>query len=445
MGQILKIKTSEGWHAQEDPLFYLRGWAYNICRSIEEHRKDGEKTAREIIFHASKDAKTASGFECIISHLQQRNVISTAEHCLEKMYHFAAFLENPENLQNEDLVDIFVKKLSTQEEGYLLENMIFCHHRSTPFDFDLYAYRNAEIRFSLQLAPVPEDFADELDQARFEEVYRRCQTESQRKAILTALEIVAAKKIDIPLIKVKPRTNLLICGPSGSGKSWLVDKLAYILGVRIFTSTPGSWHLRGGTGSERPTALRMLHALEDAPCLLVLDEAEKYRKTERDNGNYFRSVLDEVYALMDGRLSGMHHSATAAANLAKSVWVAAGAFQDLYRERLGDITFAEEVDEMTPLTFQDIQQSGWLPDELISRFACELIEIRPPTTAETLTAIRGIAKVSGVAAEWTDKALMDRAQEIVVSMQSVRGIERFALDCARARVRKDVASLTRRK
>ena len=91
---------------------------------------------------------------------------------------------------------------------------------------------------------------------------------------------------------------------------------------------------------------------------------------------------------------------------------------------------------MPPLTIEDIRQSGWLSEELTNRFCTDLLEIRPPSVAETTEHMQRILAVIGT--QMSAKAVNARAEEIVKSMQSIRGIEKFAMDCARARVRQDV-------
>ena len=445
MSQILKITTSEGWGSNEDPKYYLQLWASTVRNTIQALMKEKNKQPGEIIFAASVAAKQASGFESVIAQLQKRNATISGSQCLRKLFDFACFLECAENLKDPDKVSGFIKMLSGNGEAHLLDNIVFTHIKTTPFEFDLYSYRTAEIRFTITPIPEPEEFGEgELDAERFQLAYSRAQSESQRKALLTALEIIAAQKIEIPLIKCRQSKNLLFCGPSGSGKTWIAARIAYILGIQHFSTTPGSWHLRGSSGHERPTSELLLRDLENGPALVVVDEIDKYRQGA-DNSNYFRSVLDEQMALMDGRITGFRHTSASLANLKQSLWIGAGAFQDLYRKKLGDICFAEQIDDMAPLTFHDIQSSGWLPDELLNRFAADLIEIRPPTTDETLKTIKGIARMSQTGGEWTDRGLMERAQDIVKSLQAVRGIQRFALDCARSRVRKDVAALAKKR
>ena len=273
-------------------------------------------------------------------------------------------------------------------------------------------------------------------QEKFESAFKMAKSASQRAAFKTALEIVAASKLGLKGLGVQLKRNMLICGPSGSGKSWVCNRISHFLGMRFVTVTLGSWHLRGGSGSERATCEIIAEAVERSPCLIVVDEIDKYRKNDSDNRNYFRSTVDELMALIDGRVQIMSFTPKAAQNLRKSIWIGCGAFQDLYRKRLGEVSFAEEVEAMPPLTIEEIQASGWLSDELLNRFCSELIEVRPPSLQDTIQHMSHIVGVVGV--DMSAKAIAAKAQESVKGLLSIRGIERFAMDCARQRVRQDV-------
>ena len=117
------------------------------------------------------------------------------------------------------------------------------------------------------------------------------------------------------------------------------------------------------------------------------------------------------------------------ANLAKSTILAAGAFQMLYRQKLGDVLFAEEIEAMEPLTFEDLTTAGWLPDELVNRLGT-VIEIRPPTSAEIEKEMGDLEDITGIA---RPKAFSPDG--IARSMMGFRGLETYALELARIKIR----------
>ena len=251
-----------------------------------------------------------------------------------------------------------------------------------------------------------------------------CRTQSQKNAFLNLIEIHRARKVRIPRIKIRPHS--LLVGMSGSGKTWVANQFARWRAIPLFATTVGQWHLRGGTNGITPTLDRIEVALRAGQLVIVIDEVEKFRLTSNDNANYFRCVLDEVMGMIEGA-AGLSDEANA--NLKHSTILAAGAFQDLYRKKLGDISFSEEIDNMAPLTFDDIIASGWLPDELINRLGT-VIEIRPPTATELSREMAALERATGVKRPkaWSPDGL-------ATSMLGMRGLETYALELAKLKLR----------
>lgn len=433
MATLLAINTSPDWPKGEKADLYISGWAHKLKKYLSEHQGDPSPTKE---MEALNYARKQTGFEsCAAILITLDPKLEMAER-LERLYLFADFFEDCNNLNDPVRVAMLLELLEDNtDQAFLAENMIWVHTKSTPFEFDLFAYRCASPRIQV----VKEEAEQEggYSQEKFESAFKMAKSASQRAAFKTALEIVAASKLGLKGLGVQLKRNMLVCGPSGSGKSWVCNRIAHFLGMKFVTVTLSSWHLRGGSGSERPTCDIIFEAVEKGgPALIVCDELDKFRQSDSDNKNYFRSTVDELMGLMDGRVQIMTCSSKAAQNLRKSIWIGCGAFQDLYRKKLGEVSFAEEIDAMPPLTVEDIRQSGWLSEELMNRFCADLLEIRPPNVAETTEHMQRILSVIGT--QMSTKAVNARAEEIVKSMQSIRGIEKFAMDCARQRVRQDV-------
>ena len=251
-----------------------------------------------------------------------------------------------------------------------------------------------------------------------------CRTKSQQSAFCTLMETHHARAVPLKGIRIRPH-NLLV-GMSGSGKTFIANLFARWRNIPCFSTTVGQWHLRGGTGGTRPTLDRIEELLRQGPIVLVLDEIEKFRQTSTDNGNYFRAVLDELMGVIE---ASPVLSDAALVNLKESTIIAAGAFQDLYRSKLGEVTFAEEIEDMQPLTFEDITASGWLPDELVFRLG-SLIEIRPPSAKEIEKEMMELEKCTGVTRPktWSPDG-------IARSLMGMRGLETYALELAKLKVR----------
>lgn len=79
---------------------------------------------------------------------------------------------------------------------------------------------------------------------------------------------------------IKLRTNPLIVGPSGVGKTWIAEDLARELKLPIFKVTCGDW-LPQGVQRETPTLNRLRDFIKCHPrYVLHIDELDKYRATE---------------------------------------------------------------------------------------------------------------------------------------------------------------------
>jgi len=437
MATHLAINTSPDWPKTEQAHWYISGWAHKVKKYFDTHQEDFSfKTCEgEALGYARKQ----TGFECVAAILITMDPTMPPEKRIKRLYAFCAFFEDCNNFSDPIKVAALLELLEDSQEGaFLADNLIWVHTKSTPFDFDIFAYRNASPRITVVKEGA--EIEDEGYSAeRFGEAYRMAKSTSQRAAFKIALEIVAASKLGLKGLGVRLKRNMFVVGPSGSGKSWVCNRIAHFLNMRFVTATLSSWHLRGGSGSERATCDIIFEAVEKGPAVIVLDEICKFRQNDTDNKNYFRSAIDEAMGLMDGRVQIMTCSAKAARNLKKSIWIGCGAFQDLYRKRLGEVSFAEEIESMPPLTIEEIQQSGWLSEELLRRFGSDVLEIRPPSVAETTEHMQRVLQVIGT--KMSAKAVNARAEEIVKSMESIRGIERFAMECARARVREDVAKI----
>lgn len=435
MATHLAINTSPDWPKTEHADWYISGWAHKVKKYFDTHQEDF--TFKTCEGEALGYARKQTGFECVAAILITMDPTMPPEKRIKRLYAFCAFFEDCNNFNDPLKVAALLDLLEDNtDQAFLSENLIWVHTKTTPFDFDIFAYRNATPRITVVKEEAEQESAG-YSQERFESAYKMAKSESQRAAFKTALEIVAASKLGLKGLGVQLKRNMLVCGPSGSGKSWVCNRIAHFLNMRFVTVTLSSWHLRGGSGSERATCEIVLEAAEKSSLLVVVDEVDKFRNNDSDNKNYFRSAVDELMGMMDGRVQIMTCSSKAAKNLRKSIWIGCGAFQDLYRKKLGEISFAEEIEAMPPLTLEDIRASGWLSEELMNRFCADMLEIRPPSVAETTEHMQRILSVIGT--QMSTKAVNARAEEIVKSMQSIRGIEKFAMDCARARVREDVA------
>lgn len=251
-------------------------------------------------------------------------------------------------------------------------------------------------------------------------------TASQAQALEQLNWLYRAKNNNLAAGGITPKMHALLVGSSGSGKSFVANAFARKQNFEIFSISLASYLVQGSRG-EIPTIRRIADWLDGIDRgVLFFDEIEKIRPKE--NGHeYSRYVIDEIMSILDARtefLEGWNRDLTA--KLKERVMIiCAGAFQDLYEKQLGDVHFAEQMEELK--LGDKIWQQEWLPPELIFRLSPAVIEIAPPTVKEISNRIIAAHRDLGIA-QPSELQLTQTAQKILVSKQNLRGVEKYILD-----------------
>lgn len=95
---------------------------------------------------------------------------------------------------------------------------------------------------------------------------------------------------------ISGRTNLLLCGSSGAGKSHLVEMVTRSLEVPIFRANVSNWTV-SGTKSEHPTLAKAVQFVIDNPRgVIFLDEIDKISHADSEWINLIRL---EIHDLLD--------------------------------------------------------------------------------------------------------------------------------------------------
>lgn len=413
-----------------DFILTIEYWGQALSRSLEKNK--GDLSGRDLISRADLDAWTSCGLRChaldACRYIPRTQILPA----LQSIAKVAVSLS--------ERVEIQRATSELDEFGVGLEMML--HWIATPsseepahghlLEWTWWAGKGMGVDTSALNPPItpPEPCYD--PKALF-----KSGTKSQQHAMRKLGELIRVKRAEFKFGGITPRTNSLLVGLSGSGKTWVCSTVSKMASLPFFSATVGSWLISGGR-SDLPTceSLRR-HLSKNGTSLIMIDEVDKLRSNRSDNANYLAFVWDEIMALLDGRVGAWSNwSDHEILALKKSHFVAAGAFQDIYRTELGreKVLVEEEISVLEPLTFDRIVSAGWLPDELVNRLG-SVIEIRPPEAAEICQRLSAIELDADV--KCNEEERMKVAHAISTSVTGMRGVENHALSIAIRKLKGD--------
>ncbi|HVU33696.1 MAG TPA: AAA family ATPase [Opitutaceae bacterium] len=197
------------------------------------------------------------------------------------------------------------------------------------------------------------------------------------------------------LPNVKLRLSPLLVGPTGAGKSYLVERTGRTLDAAYFKITRGDWLVTGGRG--RSTTFQILDFLLAHPrVLLHLDELDKFQIDFRHE--WGAAMAADLWNILDGKFqldayiretdfgdAAKPKPAEIVPLVQKRLWiVGSGTWQDLFvqRRERKSLGFGSPVESDT-VNLEAVAKAGVISPELLHRFAGDLIFVEYPTPEET--------------------------------------------------------------
>ena len=239
---------------------------------------------------------------------------------------------------------------------------------------------------------------------------------------------------------IKPRLFPLIVGPTGSGKSHLVERVATEIVADYFKVTRGDW-IPQGAKTARPTMYQIMdRAWSRERVLLHVDELDKFQIDFRA-GDWGAGISSDLWNILDGKFSFAEYLRdtdfgptkpeleSLTYKVRSSLWiVGSGTWQDLFSQSRKGATvgFLGSAASAT-VEAHDIIQAGVIPSELLHRFNNDLLFLKYPTPEETAkllvsTGLATMAKAQGVTLtpemiDWNNGGI--RALETIATRLSV--------------------------
>ena len=236
------------------------------------------------------------------------------------------------------------------------------------------------------------------------------ETKSHRAALETLLamgSLFYSGQRALP--KLRLRLTPILCGPTGVGKSFIVEAAARRLQARYFRITRGDWIPTGGKGA-RSTAFQILdEVVAFDRVLLHVDELDKFGNLQERE--WSASIAADLWNILDGKFQLVEYlrettfpsqekpsEQSLAVRVRTSLWiVGSGTWQHVFAENRAhsSIGFQAGRSAGAAVDFESIARSEAISPELLHRFG-ELIFLEYPTREETrqLLDSTGIARLA---------------------------------------------------
>lgn len=242
-------------------------------------------------------------------------------------------------------------------------------------------------------------------------------------------------------LPVKLKTNCLLVGPTGSGKTFLARAVASELAVPILILSASNWVLlgcseRGAEVTWRTIFNFLSRNTKSSGLIIFLDELDKIA----GSSSWDVHLRVEIFNLLDLSIpEGLKDddgdlfdpSSCAAARevlMNRTLIIAAGAFQHIWEQKTQSVIgFNDPTTELLPPTSQELVQT--LPRELVNRFAGRFSILPPLQRADYFSMLKDTAaRVPSYLRETFLRLGSEKISEAISMQQGCRFLEELMLN-----------------
>lgn len=222
-------------------------------------------------------------------------------------------------------------------------------------------------------------------------------TLSQREVLAALIERAELffESVEKPTGGIPLQTNTLLLGPTGCGKTTVVDALARQIGAECFKVSHGNWIVDGASREAgEPTVTSIVSLACRAPrVVLFIDELDKFFQV-RDGNSWHCAVLNDLWLMLDRSLNWerllaksevsqnlkleLRSDAQVESCVRRRIFiVGAGTWQNLMKPPV-KIGFGGSAPGDASGDIQRIIQHGALPEEVLRRFNYDTLKLAYP-------------------------------------------------------------------
>jgi hypothetical protein len=239
-------------------------------------------------------------------------------------------------------------------------------------------------------------------------------------------------------LTIAPRTNTLIVGPTGTGKTFLARQVAESLGVDFMGISVSEWMPLGcsnrGAVSTWPSVFNFLLRNHQKPgvvlfvdelCKLGVNSWDTYVKVE-----VFRlldlSITKELTDEFSEKLDLKDHAMAQEVLRKRTFLIGAGAFQDIWESSVPGIGFMQQ-SSAPDISLARLAKA--LPRELINRFRSKIITLPALVVADYSRMLEStIQQIPSCLRQRFAELGRERLAEAAKQQQGVRFLEELILD-----------------